>query len=199
MRWLSILILAFAAHAAVAADSSQNIRTAVFAGGCFWCMEPPFDKLDGVLETTSGYSGGSVKNPTYDQVSAGGTGHAEVVQVKYDADKVSYAKLLQVFWRNVDPVDGGGQFCDRGDQYRSAIFYATPEEKKLAEASKREAAKKLDKKIVTQIVPASTFYPAEKYHQNYYQRNPIRYKYYRYRCGRDQRLEELWGKAATES
>ena len=195
MRWLTILIFIFCAGVTSAEESSKNIRTAVFAGGCFWCMEPPYDKLDGVLETTSGYSGGKVKNPTYEQVSGGGTGHAEVVQVKYDANKVSYAELLKVFWSNVDPFDAGGQFCDRGDQYRSAIFYANEEEKQLAKASKSAAEEKLGKKIVTEIVPAATFYPAERYHQNYYERNPVRYKYYRYRCGRDQRLEEVWGQS----
>ncbi|MEW5250140.1 peptide-methionine (S)-S-oxide reductase MsrA [Microbulbifer sp. 2201CG32-9] len=193
MRWLLILSFVFAGASAAAQDDATNIRTAVFAGGCFWCMEPPYDKLDGVLETTSGYSGGKVENPTYEQVSAGVTGHAEVVQVKYDADKVSYEKLLEVFWRNVDPLDAGGQFCDRGDQYRTEIFYANEEEKRLAEASRAAAERELNKKIVTKIVPAATFYPAEGYHQNYYQRNPVRYKYYRYRCGRDQRLKELWG------
>ncbi|MBB3059582.1 peptide-methionine (S)-S-oxide reductase MsrA [Microbulbifer rhizosphaerae] len=190
MRYLFALILTLTTSTTLAQD---NIRTAIFAGGCFWCMEPPYDKLEGVLETTSGYSGGHVKNPSYDQVSAGNTGHAEVVRVKYDADKIGYEELLQVFWRNVDPLDAGGQFCDRGSQYRSAIFYGNEEEKKLAEASKAKVAKKLDGKIATEIVAASKFYPAEKYHQNYYQRNPIRYKYYRFRCGRDQRLEEVWG------
>ncbi|MGL6160083.1 peptide-methionine (S)-S-oxide reductase MsrA [Microbulbifer sp.] len=190
MRWLYALLLTFITSTTLAQD---NIRTAIFAGGCFWCMEPPYDKLEGVLETTSGYSGGHVKNPSYDQVSAGNTGHAEVVRVKYDADKIGYKELLQVFWRNVDPLDAGGQFCDRGSQYRSAIFYGNEKEKKLAEASKEKVAEKLDGKIATEIVAASEFYPAEKYHQDYYQRNPIRYKYYRFRCGRDQRLEEVWG------
>ncbi|SDZ96757.1 peptide-methionine (S)-S-oxide reductase MsrA [Microbulbifer marinus] len=196
MRGLIAVLLLLVAVAG-SAEQSKNIRTAIFAGGCFWCMEPPFDKVDGVLQTTSGYSGGHVKNPSYEQVSAGGTGHAEVVQVTYDADKVSYAQLLDVFWRNVDPLDKGGQFCDRGDQYRSEIFYGTEEEKALAEASKKRVATKLGKKIATKIKPASTFYPAERYHQNYYQRNPVRYKYYRYRCGRDQRLEEVWGAAPS--
>ncbi|WP_193161475.1 peptide-methionine (S)-S-oxide reductase MsrA [Microbulbifer hainanensis] len=197
MRWLTIVFLALVSAVALAADETKNIRTAVFAGGCFWCMEGPFDRVDGVVATTSGYSGGHVKNPTYEQVSAGGTGHAEVVQVTYDADKVSYAELLQVFWRNVDPLDSGGQFCDRGDQYRSEIFYATPEEKAEAEASKAQVAANLGKRVVTRIAPASTFYPAEDYHQNFYQRNPLRYKYYRYRCGRDERLQELWGSAPS--
>jgi peptide-methionine (S)-S-oxide reductase len=176
-----------------AQEPDDNIQKAVFAGGCFWCMEPPYDKLDGVLKTTSGYSGGKVKNPTYEQVSSGRTGHAEVVQVTYDANKVSYQQLLDVFWKNVDPLDGGGQFCDRGNQYRSAIFYGSAEEKRLAEASKQRVGQQLGKAVATQVVPEATFYPAEDYHQNYYQKNPVRYKFYRYRCGRDQRLEEVWG------
>jgi peptide-methionine (S)-S-oxide reductase len=188
------LLLPLGAAAPFAKEDTKSIRTAVFAGGCFWCMEPPYDRLDGVVETISGYSGGKVANPTYEQVSSGRTGHAEVVQVKYDASKVSYPQLLEVFWRNVDPFDAGGQFCDRGNQYRSAIFYANEREKKLAEESKRALEQKFGKDIATQIVPAATFYPAEDYHQNYYQRNPIRYKFYRYRCGRDQRLGEVWGK-----
>ncbi|WP_237055157.1 peptide-methionine (S)-S-oxide reductase MsrA [Microbulbifer sediminum] len=192
MRWLMVVLLLVTAAAPLAQDDTKSIRTAVFAGGCFWCMEPPYDKLEGVLETTSGYSGGKVENPTYEQVSSGRTGHAEVVQVKYDASKVSYPQLLAVFWRNVDPFDAGGQFCDRGNQYRSAIFYANEREKRQAEESKQALEEKLGKKIVTEIVPAATFYPAEEYHQNYYQRNPVRYKFYRYRCGRDQRLEEVW-------
>ncbi|GAB2886066.1 peptide-methionine (S)-S-oxide reductase MsrA [Microbulbifer echini] len=195
MRGILALLLLLSATLGYAQDS-PNIRTAIFAGGCFWCMEPPFDKVKGVLETTSGYSGGHVKNPSYDQVSAGGTGHAEVVQVKYDADKVSYSELLNIFWHNVDPFDAGGQFCDRGDQYRAEIFYGNEEEKKLAEESKKKIEAELGKKVVTQIKPAATFFPAEAYHQNYYQRNPLRYKYYRFRCGRDQRLEEVWGKAS---
>ncbi|WP_444915642.1 peptide-methionine (S)-S-oxide reductase MsrA [Microbulbifer sp. TRSA007] len=194
----SIIALLFLSLASISlAQDSSNIRTAIFAGGCFWCMEPPFDKVDGVLETTSGYSGGHVKNPTYEQVSSGGTGHAEVVQVKYDANKVSYSDLLNIFWHNVDPFDSGGQFCDRGDQYRAEIFYGNQEEKVLAGESKKKVEAELGKKVVTQIKPAATFYPAEAYHQDYYQRNPLRYKYYRYRCGRDKRLEEVWGKAPS--
>ncbi|WKD48841.1 peptide-methionine (S)-S-oxide reductase MsrA [Microbulbifer spongiae] len=192
MRGLFALFMLLAA-ALGSAQESSNIRTAVFAGGCFWCMEPPYDKVNGVLETTSGYSGGHVKNPTYDQVSAGGTGHAEAIQITYDANKVSYSDLLRIFWHNIDPFDAGGQFCDRGDQYRSEIFYSNEQEKELAEASKKKVEAELGKKVVTQIQPASTFYPAEAYHQNYYQRNPLRYKYYRFRCGRDQRLEAVWG------
>jgi len=196
MRGIFALFILLAATLGHAQDS-PNVRTAIFAGGCFWCMEPPYDKVNGVLETTSGYSGGHVKNPTYDQVSAGGTGHAEVVQVKYDANKVSYSDLLNIFWHNVDPFDAGGQFCDRGDQYRAEIFYSNDKEKQLAEESKKKIETELGKKVVTQIKPAATFYPAEAYHQDYYQRNPLRYKYYRYRCGRDQRLEEVWGKAPS--
>jgi peptide-methionine (S)-S-oxide reductase len=168
--------------------------TAVFAGGCFWCMEPPFDKLPGVMATTSGYTGGSKVDPTYEQVSAGDTGHVEAVQITYDPKLVSYEKLLEVFWHNVDPLDKGGQFCDRGSTYTSAIFYANDEQKKIAEQSKAAIENKLGKPVVTTIRPAATFYAAEDYHQDYYQKNPLRYKYYRYSCGRDQRLEQLWGR-----
>lgn len=168
---------------------------AIFAGGCFWCMEPPFDKLPGVTATISGYIGGRVANPTYEQVSAGGTGHTEAVQVSYDPTTISYAALLEVFWRNVDPVAVDRQFCDVGDQYRSAIFTLDAEQRRLADASKLElqASGRFDQPIATEIVAASTFYPAEDYHQDYYTRNPLRYKYYRSRCGRDQRLEQVWG------
>jgi peptide-methionine (S)-S-oxide reductase len=166
---------------------------ATFAGGCFWCMEPPFDKLEGVVSTTSGYAGGRQKNPTYEQVSAGGTGHTEVVQVVYDPKKVSYEKLLQVFWRNIDPLVKDRQFCDRGDQYRTAIFYNNEAERRLAEASKQAVERQLGKRVYTEIVPLQEFYPAEEYHQDYYQKNPLRYTFYRNNCGRDRRLEELWG------
>ncbi len=175
---------------------SQEKASAIFAGGCFWCMEPPFDKLDGVLSTTSGYSGGEKKNPTYHEVSSGTTGHYESMKVEYDPSKVSYKKLLEVFWHNIDPFDPKGQFCDKGPQYRAVIFYGNEEEKKLAEASKKEVAEKLGKEVVTQILPATEFYPAEDYHQNYYKNNPIRYTLYRYGCGRDARLEEVWGKTS---
>lgn len=167
--------------------------TAVFAGGCFWCMEPPFDKLDGVVATISGYTGGTVAAPTYQQVSAGRTGHYEAVQIRYDPKKVSYEKLLSVFWRQVDPFDAGGQFCDRGQQYATAIFASNDEERRLAERSKEEVARQLGKAIVTPVLPAATFYPAEDYHQDYYQKNPVRYHYYRFSCGRDKRLEQVWG------
>ena len=174
----------------------SGVEKATFAGGCFWCMEPPFDKIDGVISTTSGYAGGQRKNPTYEEVSAGGTGHAEVVQVVYDPRKVSYAQLLEVFWLNIDPLTPNRQFCDSGHQYRSAIYYHNANQKKLAEASKRklEQSRRFNKPIVTEIAALSAFYPAEEYHQNYYEKNPLRYKFYRFNCGRDQRLGELWGK-----
>jgi peptide-methionine (S)-S-oxide reductase len=169
---------------------------ATFAGGCFWCMEPPFDKTDGVLSTTSGYTGGTKQNPTYEEVSAGGTGHAESIEVVYDPSRVSYDKLLDVYWHNVDPLTPNAQFCDHGNQYRTAIFYHDDEQKRIAEKSKKdlEASGRFKQPIVTEIVPAGQFWPAEDYHQDYYEKNPVRYHYYRYRCGRDQRLEELWGK-----
>ena len=175
---------------------AQGLQVATFGGGCFWCMEPPFDKLNGVVSTTSGYIGGSVSNPTYEQVSAGGTGHAEVVQVAYDPSKISYTKLLEVFWRNIDPLTPNRQFCDAGSQYRSAIFYHGDDQRRAAEASKRalEQSGRFKRPIVTQIVAASTFYAAEKYHQDYYLKNPVRYRFYRGRCGRDDRLKEVWGK-----
>jgi len=176
--------------------NAPGLQVATFGGGCFWCMEPPFDKLSGVVSTTSGYIGGTVPNPTYEQVSAGGTGHAEVVQVKYDPSKISYAKLLEVFWRNIDPLTPNRQFCDAGSQYRSAVFYHGDDQRRAAEASKGvlERSGRFKRPIVTQIVPASTFYPAEEYHQDYYLKNPRRYRFYRGRCGRDDRLEEVWGK-----
>ncbi|KAF4515983.1 hypothetical protein B566_EDAN000220 [Ephemera danica] len=169
---------------------------AYFAGGCFWCMEEVFEKVEGVMMAVSGYMDGTVVNPTYEQVSAGGTGHAESVEVTYDPAKVSYEKLVEVFWRNVDPLTPNAQFCDRGNQYRSAIFPSTPEEQKLAEASRMrlEESKRFHGPIVTQIVSAPAFYPAEAYHQDFYQKNPVRYKLYKFNCGRTQRLEEVWGK-----
>lgn len=176
----------------------QQRATATFAGGCFWCMQPPFDALKGVISTTAGYTGGHTKNPTYEQVSAGGTGHAESVQIIYDPKVVSYAQLLDVFWHNVDPITADRQFCDEGNQYRSAIFYHDEEQKRQAEESKKalEQSGRFKQPIVTQIVPATEFYPAEDYHQGYYRKNPLRYKFYRYSCGRDARLKELWGEAA---
>jgi peptide-methionine (S)-S-oxide reductase len=170
---------------------------ATFAGGCFWCMEPPYDKLDGIISTTSGYIGGDKPNPTYGEVSAGGTGHAEAVEIVYDPAKIGYSKLLDVFWRNIDPTTRDRQFCDIGSQYRTAIFYHDEEQKRLAVASRAalEKSKPFPQPIVTEIVPAGTFTPAEGYHQDYYLKNPVRYRFYRFNCGRDQRLEELWGKA----
>jgi peptide-methionine (S)-S-oxide reductase len=174
----------------------NGYASAIFAGGCFWCMEPPYDKLDGVISTTSGYIGGDVDNPTYQQVSAGYTGHTEALEVLYDPKKVTYQELLDIFWVNIDPTVKDRQFCDGGNQYRTGIFYHDEEEKALAEAHKQ---KLIDSgrfnQVVTEITAASTFYPAEEYHQDYYMKNPVRYKYYRYSCGRDNRLEELWGDA----
>lgn len=180
------------------ATEKRSLEKATFAGGCFWCMVHPFDQLEGVVSVTSGYAGGTKKNPTYEEVSAGGTGHAESVQVVYDPARIGYAKLLDVFWHNVDPTTPDRQFCDVGKQYRTAIFYHNEEQKRLAEESKRELerAKPFEGPIVTEITPASEFTPAEEYHQDYYKKNPIRYKFYRYNCGRDQRLKELWGPKA---
>jgi peptide-methionine (S)-S-oxide reductase len=194
----STLAIAIAGSAAGAAPAATATATAIFAGGCFWCMEPPFDKLDGVISTTSGYTGGNVANPTYEAVSSGRTGHAEAVRVEYDPKKIGYDRLLETFWHNIDPTDAGGQFCDRGNQYRAEIFYSNEEQRVAAEHSRTAlAAKKpFPQPIVTDIVAASTFYPAEEYHQDYYLKNPLRYKFYRHGCGRDRRLESLWGTAA---
>jgi peptide-methionine (S)-S-oxide reductase len=180
---------------ALAEDAPPPRATATFAGGCFWCMEPPFEKLGGVISTVVGYTGGSVKDPTYEQVSSGTTGHAEAVQVVYDPTRIAYEKLLDVFWHNVDPLTPDAQFCDHGRQYRSAIFYHDDAQRRAAEASKQalEAAKKFSRPIVTEIVAAGDFWRAEDYHQRYHEKNPIRYKYYRWNCGRDARLKELWG------
>ena len=180
-------------------NNTDKTASAVFAGGCFWCTESDFEKLEGVIEVISGYTGGRVTNPTYKQVSAGGTGHIESVKVIYDPSKVSYEKLLDYFWRHVDPTDPGGQFVDRGSQYRSAIFYANDTEKRLAEKSKQRlaASELFNKSIVTDILPLGEFYPAEDYHQNYYKKNPIRYHYYRYGSGRDQFLKKTWADEKT--
>jgi len=179
-------------------QTQGKLEKAVFAGGCFWCMEAPFDQLPGVVSVTPGYTGGIKKNPTYKEVSAGGTGHAEAVQIVYDPAKISYEKLLTVFWHNIDPTVKNRQFCDNGDQYRSAIFFNTEEQHSIAGKSRTalEKSKPFREPVVTEIVQAGEFYPAEDYHQHYYKKNPIRYKYYRNGCGRDQRLKELWGSAA---
>ena len=184
--------------ARAAAPPPATVARATFAAGCFWCVEPPFDKVPGVVSTTSGYAGGRVKNPTYEQVSEGSTGHAEVVQVAFDPARVSYEQLVEIFWRNVDPTDAGGQFCDRGSQYRSAIFYEGEAQKRAALQSKRalEASGRLKKPIVTEIAPLEAFYPAEDYHQDFCRKSPVRYTTYRAGCGRDRRLAELWGEEA---
>jgi peptide-methionine (S)-S-oxide reductase len=196
---LSLLFCPYdpAAAATETVAAGKTTAVATFAGGCFWCMEPPFDKLEGVISTTSGYTGGHVPNPDYRQVSGGGTGHTEAVQIVYDPSRISYGRLLEVFWRNIDPLDAGGQFCDRGDQYRSAVFYHDAEQQRLAEQSKQELQQgatfvKYDKPIVTEITAATEFYPAEEYHQDYYKKNPIRYRFYRHGCGRDRVLETYW-------
>lgn len=182
------------------ADSSSSEATkvqratAIFAGGCFWCMEPPFDDTQGVLDTVSGYIGGHLHEPTYKQVAAGNTGHYEAVKVIYDSSVVSYEQLLPIFWRNIDPLDGEGQFCDKGQPYLSAIFTRTSQQQQAAERSLKNlrASGQLPGEIATKILPATEFFDAEEYHQNYYQKNPLRYRFYRSRCGRDERLEQLW-------
>ena len=189
--FLAGMALALAGGAAAAEP-----ETAVFAGGCFWCVEADFDKVPGVTETVSGYTGGALANPSYEQVSYGGTGHYEAVQITYDADEVSYDELLRTFWRTVDPTDAGGQFCDRGESYLTAVFVANEEQRATAEASKAEAEKLLGQEIVTPILDLNEFWPAEEYHQDYYHKNPHRYNYYRWACGRNARVEELWGDEA---
>lgn len=195
---ITALLLAAPALAAETAPTAAAPETAraIFAGGCFWCMEHPFDILPGVISTTSGYIGGHKLNPSYQEVSAGSTGHAEAVEIVFVPQRVSYQKLLEVFWRNIDPTDAGGQFVDRGSQYRSGIFYFDEMQRQQAEQSKVELAKTgpFNRPIVTAILPATIFYPAETYHQDYYRENPLRYKYYRFNSGRDQFLDKVWGK-----
>jgi len=191
LRAVPVALLVLGATTARAAN--DDLATAIFAGGCFWCMEPPYDETDGVKSTTSGYLGGHVADPSYEQVTGGDTGHAEAVKIVYDPGVVGYEQLLHVFWRNVDPLTANRQFCDQGSQYRTAIFYVNDRQKTLAEQSLKDMAARFDQPVVTEINPAGTFYPAEDYHQNYYEKNPLRYKFYRYGCGRDARLEELWG------
>lgn len=188
----------FSASMQVSAEVNKGSATAVFAGGCFWCMEPPFDKLEGVISTISGYTGGHTENPTYKKVSSNTTGHYEALQVTYDPSIVDYATLLNVFWHNIDPLDAKGQFCDKGESYRTAIFYDNAEQKKLAETSKQELidASLFKEDIATVILETKTFYPAEEYHQDYYKKSSLKYKYYRFSCGRDKRLQELWKDSA---
>jgi peptide methionine sulfoxide reductase msrA/msrB len=195
------MLAAAQARDASVAKVAGGLARATFAGGCFWCMEPPFEKIAGVQSVTSGYAGGRIKSPSYEQVSAGGTGHAEVVQVAYDPSRVSYEQLLEVFWRNVDPSDGGGQFCDRGNQYRTAIFYEGESQKLAALESKRalDASGVLGRPVVTEVVALEAFYPAEGYHQDFYKKNPARYHSYRAGCGRDRRLAQLWGKLPVKT
>ena len=192
------LVLWLAASVLTLASPPAQRATAIFAGGCFWCEETAFEGLPGVFSVVSGYTGGQKKNPTYEEVSSGSTGHAESVEVTYDPSQITYEKLLEVFWHNVDPTQANGQFCDHGTEYRSAIFYKDEAQRKAAEESKRrvEEIPRFKGKVVTQVVAASTFYPAEEYHQQFYKKNPVRYYSYRQGCGRDARLKELWGDAA---
>jgi len=205
MRKLVLFLLLLVAGATVAAAVAGRDRAAprpaaepagsaaaVFAGGCFWCTESDFDHIPGVISTTSGYSGGRVANPTYEQVSAGDTGHIEAVRVVYDPRRISYADLTRRFFRTIDPADSGGSFCDRGYHYRSAIFVANGEERRLATAERDRVRQQLGGEVATLILPAGSFYPAEDYHQDYYRKNPVRYRYYRYSCGRDARLRNVW-------
>jgi peptide-methionine (S)-S-oxide reductase len=180
-----------AVHNAAAQEPARAVAT--FAGGCFWCVESDFDKLKGVISTTSGYTGGKLANPTYKQVSAGGTGHAEAVEIVYDPNVVSYSQLLRHFWRTIDPTVKDRQFCDVGNQYRSAIFVHNAKQRKLAEATKKQVAAQLGTRVYTEIAKAGPFYAAEDYHQNYYKKQPLKYKFYRWNCGRDQRVEKIWG------
>lgn len=203
MRWfvstgLAVAVLSAWPSPGPAAARAPQPATAIFAGGCFWCMEPAFASLDGVLSVTSGYTGGQKRNPSYEEVSAGITGHAESVQVIYDPEKITYEQLLVAFWHNIDPLAANAQFCDHGTQYRSAIFYRDESQRRAAEESRQklEEQPQFKGKIKTEVVPASTFYPAEEYHQHFYRKNPVRYHQYRQGCGRDRRLQELWGESA---
>lgn len=196
-RALLLLVLLLISPLTVAEDLEENrLAKAYFAGGCFWCTEADFEKLDGVVEAVSGYMGGHTPNPTYKQVSAGGTGHTEVVEVQYQPAMISYEKLLTHFWYSIDPLTANAQFCDKGSQYRSAIFVSSAEQRSAAEASKAEVEKQLGRKVVTEINALAPFTVAETYHQDYYKKNPLRYRYYRFGCGRDQRLQEIWAEKA---
>ena len=193
----SLAAIALLAAAGLAGSAQAETGSAIFAGGCFWCVEEAFDAVPGVVATTSGYTGGTVANPTYREVSAGDTGHFEAVKVDYDPARVSYDQLLETFWRNIDPFDPTGQYCDKGSSYRSGVFVATEQERAAAETTRAAIATRFDMPVATEILPEQAFYPAEDYHQNFYQTNPARYKYYKWGCGRAQRLEEIWGKPAT--
>lgn len=194
-NWAMALLAAamLAGTAAAQTPPSGETKTAIFAGGCFWCMEEVYDAVEGVTETVSGYTGGTVENPTYEQVSMDTTGHYEAVLVRYDPGKVTYEELLDAFWPNVDPFDRAGQFCDRGSSYLSAIFVADEEQRAAAEATKAEVAEKFGRKVATEVLPAETFYPAEDYHQDYHRKNALQYRFYKWGCGRAQRLEQIWG------
>ncbi len=200
-RWLyTLAMLVVAAGVAFAQSNAPRQAVATFAGGCFWCVEADFDKVDGVISTTSGYIGGKLENPTYNQVVTGSTGHTEAVEIVFDPSKVSYQKLLDVFWRNHDPLAKSRQFCDSGEQYRAGIFYHNDEQKRPAEETRKAVQMKFAPRVVhTEVTKATTFYKAEDYHQDYYRKNPVRYSFYRFNCGRDQRLEELWGKSDKSS
>ncbi len=199
LRRLTLLALPVAFAIAGTAQADEETASAVFAGGCFWCMEEAYDQVEGVLETTSGYSGGHTEDPTYEQVVAGGTGHAEVVKVDYDPERVDYATLLHVFWRNIDPFAEDRQFCDKGASYRSALFPMDAEQRALAEASRDAVAERFDQPIATEINDFEAFYPAEAYHQDYYLENPVRYRFYKSACRRVERLEAVWGDEAGAS
>ncbi len=195
MKWTMltvVAVLSLCAHTA----SAQQLEKTIFAGGCFWCVESDFDKVPGVVSTISGYTGGKTKNPTYDQVTYGDTGHYEAVEITYDPAKVGYEALLTAFWHSVDPTDGGGQFCDRGHSYKTAVFVANKKQRAAAEASKNAAQKNVGKPIVTPILAAARFYAAEDYHQDYYKKSPYRYRYYRWGCGRDKKVKQVWGEHA---
>lgn len=196
-RHLALLALLFVGACTSSAPAERvqpaNAATAIFAAGCFWCVEEAFEKVPGVADAVSGYTGGSTADPTYRAVTAGGTGHYEAVQVTYNPTRVTYAQLLDVYWRNVDPFDPIGQFCDKGESYRAAVFPATPEETAAAEASKQAVAQRFNRVVSVEVLPALRFYDAETYHQDYYLKNPQTYRFYKWRCGREQRLEELWG------
>ena len=200
VSFVTAAMLAATATSSVLAATDDELATATFAGGCFWCVESDFDAVPGVVETISGYTGGTADSPTYKQVTAGGTGHREAVQIRYDPKQVSYERLLHIFWRSVDPTDGGGQFCDRGESYQSAIFVGNEEERRLAEASREmlEQSMVLDAPVVTPVETAGEFFPAEDYHQDYYTKNPVRSRFYRLRCGRDSQVRGVWGNQAHE-